>query len=202
LNSSFLSRTGTNIDSLLNGSGIVVSLQAIGGQPSSFAVRLVVNSDAWVSGSGGNYRGFNQVTINYSQTGVVTLTFPYAAGSDFLKALANFKAGGGTYFQFALDNAGYPSLSSPVQFYVNSVGVRPAPIFPPNPALALNYSAQDAAWKLTWPSAPALFHLQSAPDITGAWDRLTNSYSSLAGTNTALLPSGTNPNAFFRMMKY
>ena len=120
-------RTGAVINGLLAGPGLALDILAFDAEiTQNFAVRLIANSNAWSDFTGGNnYRTLAQISVDDGGDRNLTLTFNYTPA--FTALLQNWQAGQGTYFEFFVDNAGFPGVNSPQTFYVDNFRVIPEP---------------------------------------------------------------------------
>lgn len=131
-----LARTGATMDALLAGNAIEMSIAALDSNLSqNINVGLVVNTNAWATNPTNTYRRVKTVAVNDGADRNVAMKYDYTPTSGFYLALQNWKNGGGTFFEFYVDNTGYPAISTPQTFRVDDITVTGVP--EPTAALAL-----------------------------------------------------------------
>lgn len=103
------------------------SFSADNASASDFNFRLIANTNA---DSLGYYNSGAQAYIADPSTASSsgTLTWNYGSDTVFMSALNNYIAGSsGTFFEFFLDNSGFPSIGSAVTFSIDNVAAVPEP---------------------------------------------------------------------------
>lgn len=87
-----------------------------------FTLRLAYNTNS-------GYVGLTQISLTVPASGFNSGTFTvnYGSNTAFMTALNNYRSGTGTFFEFYLDNSGFPGISSPVTFSIDNVRVVPEP---------------------------------------------------------------------------
>lgn len=123
-----LARTGATMDALLVGNAIEISLGALNVNLSqNINVGLVVNTNAWTTNPTDGYRRVKTVALNDGADRSITLKYDYTPASTFYLALQNWKSGSGTFFEFHLDNTGFPGITTSQTFHVDDVTVTGIP---------------------------------------------------------------------------
>jgi hypothetical protein len=123
-----IGRTGPVIDALAGGKSIDLTLLAFDADlTQGFNVGFVVNTNAWTTDPATTYRRVAQTNVPDGTDTTKGLSFDHEGNAAFRGALSNYAAGGGTFFEFFLDNTGFPSIAAPQTFYVDDLLVQPVP---------------------------------------------------------------------------
>lgn len=116
------------MDALLAGNAIEMSIAALDTNlTQNINIGLVVNTNAWVTNPTDTYRRVKTAAVNDGADRNVTMKFDYTPTSSFYLALQNWKNGSGTFFEFYVDNTGYPGISSAQTFQVDDIAVTGIP---------------------------------------------------------------------------
>lgn len=89
----------------------------------SFTLRFLVNTNANSLGYGG---AGSQITVSGTTDVSGTFTWNYASNANFMNALNSYRTNtgvAGTFFEFYLDNAGFPGLPTPATFSIDNLRV-------------------------------------------------------------------------------
>lgn len=123
-----LARTGAVMNALLNGDQISLRVLGFNADLSqNLNVRIVANTNAWVTDPGNTYHGLSQISLNDGADRDLTLTFNYTTSSAFYQALQAYSTGAGSFFELTIDNSGFPGISTAQTFYLDDFGVRQIP---------------------------------------------------------------------------
>lgn len=85
-----------------------------------FRLRLSLNTNAWTDG-GGTFRTLATTTTLSASSNTVTgtLSIDISSVGNFDAMLDNYTSGGGSFFEFNLNNSGFPAINNAVTFYID-----------------------------------------------------------------------------------